>query len=133
VKILLASPIDPAAVVALERDFDLRSAFKAEPAALREAVADREVVVVRSGVQLSADVLSAAPNLRLVLRAGSGLDNIDLDCARQLGVRVVRVPGMSAPPVAEFTFALLLSLARKVTLADSLIRQGRRHYRRPGR
>jgi D-3-phosphoglycerate dehydrogenase / 2-oxoglutarate reductase len=125
VKILLASPIDPAAVVALERDFDLRSAIKAEPAALREAVADREVVVVRSGVQLSADVLSAAPNLRLLLRAGSGLDNIDLDCARQLGIRVVRVPGMSAPPVAEFTFALLLSLARKVTLADRLIRQGR--------
>ena len=124
-KILLASPIDPAAVVALERDFDLRSAIKAEPAALREAVADREVVVVRSGVQLSADVLSAAPNLRLLLRAGSGLDNIDLDCARELGIRVVRVPGMSAPPVAEFTFALLLSLARKVTLADRLIRQGR--------
>ncbi len=128
-KILLASPIDPAAVVALERDFDLRSAIKAEPAALREAVADREVVVVRSGVQLSADVLSAAPNLRLVLRAGSGLDNIDLDCARQLGIRVVRVPGMSAPPVAEFTFALLLSLARKVTLADTLIRQG--HWPKP--
>jgi phosphoglycerate dehydrogenase-like enzyme len=129
VKILLASPIDPAAVVALERDFDLRSAIKAEPAALREAVADREVVVVRSGVQLSADVLSAAPNLRLLLRAGSGLDNIDLDCARQLGIRVVRVPGMSAPPVAEFTFALLLSLARKVTLADALIRQG--HWPKP--
>ncbi len=84
-KILLASPIDPAAVVALERDFDLRSAIKAEPAALREAVADREVVVVRSGVQLSADVLSAAPNLRLLLRAGSGLDNIDLDCAPGAG------------------------------------------------
>jgi phosphoglycerate dehydrogenase-like enzyme len=68
--------------------------------------------------------MSAAPDLRLVLRAGSGLDNIDLDYAREHGIRVVRVAGMSAPPVAEFTFALLLSLARKVNVADRLIRQG---------
>jgi D-3-phosphoglycerate dehydrogenase / 2-oxoglutarate reductase len=129
VKILLASPIDPATVVALERGYDVGSAIKAEPPELQKAIADREVVVVRSGVQLSADVLSAGQNLRLILRAGAGLDNIDLDCARQLGIRVVRVPGMSAPPVAEFTFALLLALARKVTLADRLLRQG--HWPKP--
>ncbi|MEP6665794.1 MAG: NAD(P)-dependent oxidoreductase [Nocardioidaceae bacterium] len=128
-KILLASPIDPQAVVALERNYDVRQALKAEPSCLREAIADREAVVLRSGVQLSSDVMSEAPHLRLLVRAGAGLDNIDVECARARGIRVVRVPGMSAPPVAEFTFALLLSLARKVSLADRLLRQG--HWPKP--
>jgi D-3-phosphoglycerate dehydrogenase / 2-oxoglutarate reductase len=63
------------------------------------------------------------------VRAGAGLDNIDLDQARAQGLRVVKIPGMSAPPVAEFTFALLLSLARKVTLADRALRKG--HWPKP--
>ncbi len=128
-KILLASPIDPQAVETLHHDHDLRQLVSPEPWDLRAAVADREAVVLRSGVLLSADILSHATNLRLVVRAGSGLDNIDLDCARQRGIRVVRVAGMSAPPVAEFTFALLLALARKVSLADRLIREG--HWPKP--
>src|SRR5690349_7417938 len=78
---------------------------------------------------LSADVLAAAPGLRLLVRAGAGLDNIDLGQARAQGLRVVRIPGMSAPPVAEFTFALLLGLARKVPLADRLLREG--HWPKP--
>lgn len=129
VKILIASPIDPQTVVALERDHDVRQAVGVSPFELQQALADREVAVLRSGVSFSADVLSQARDLRLLLRAGSGLDNIDVDYAHEHGIRVVRVPGMSAPPVAEFTFALLLSLARKVALADRLIRQG--HWPKP--
>lgn len=128
-KILLASPIDPRAVTALEAAYDVRQAVNAEAPRLREAIADREAVVLRSGVQMSSAVLSEAPDLRLLVRAGSGLDNIDIDFARQRGIRVIRVPGMSAQPVAEFTFALLLSLARKVSLADRLLRQG--HWPKP--
>jgi len=129
VKILLASPIDPDTVVVLEQRYDIRHAIKAEPSGLMDAISDREAVVVRSGVQLTADVMSASDDLRLVVRAGSGLDNIDLDFARSQGIRVVRIPGMSAPPVAEFTFALLLALARKVTVADRLLREG--HWPKP--
>jgi len=129
VKILLASPIDPDTVVVLEQRYDVRHAIKAEPSGLMDAISDREAVVVRSGVQLTADVMSASDDLRLVVRAGSGLDNIDLDFARSQGIRVVRIPGMSAPPVAEFTFALLLALARKVTVADRLLREG--HWPKP--
>ena len=128
-KILLASPIDPDTVVVLEQRYDVRHAIKAEPSGLMDAISDREAVVVRSGVQLTADVMSASDDLRLVVRAGSGLDNIDLDFARSQGIRVVRIPGMSAPPVAEFTFALLLALARKVTVADRLLREG--HWPKP--
>lgn len=124
-KILLVSPVDPSAVTTLEAHHDLTQAIKVPPHELRKAIADRQVAVLRSGVLLSSDVMAAAPDLQLIVRAGSGYDNIDLDYARQRGIRVVRVPGMSAPPVAEFTFALLLSLARKVTVADRLIREGR--------
>jgi D-3-phosphoglycerate dehydrogenase / 2-oxoglutarate reductase len=129
VKILLASPIDPSAVESLQRGHVCQQLAKPEPWELRDAVAGSEAVVLRSGVLLSADVLAAAPDLRLVVRAGSGLDNIDVDCARDRGIRVVRIAGMSGPPVAEFTFALLLSLARKVSLADRMLRTG--HWPKP--
>ena len=121
-KILLASPIDPATTEILQARHDVE---QADPAELHSAVADAEIVILRSGPVLSAEVLNGAPRLRLVVRAGSGLDNIDVDAARARGIAVVRIAGMSAAPVAELTFALLLSLARKVTLADRLIRVGR--------
>lgn len=121
-RILLASPIDPEATDTLRARHDLLEVGSAD---LRRKVTDAEIIVLRSGPMLSEDVLAAAPNLRVVVRAGSGLDNIDLDAARARGIQVIRIAGMSASPVAELTFALLLSLARKVTLADRLIRQGK--------
>lgn len=120
-RILLASPIDPAATDALRSRHQLLEGGSTD---LRGAIADADAVVLRSGPILSADVLAAAPDLRLVVRAGSGMDNIDVDAARERGITVIRIAGMSAPPVAELTFALMLSLARKVTLADRLIREG---------
>jgi phosphoglycerate dehydrogenase-like enzyme len=129
VKIMLASPIDPGTVDVLAASYDVVKPAASTPEALKEAIADRDIVVLRSGVMLSADVLAAAPALKLLVRAGAGLDNIDLDQARAQGLRVVKIPGMSAPPVAEFTFALLLSLARKVTVADRRLREG--HWPKP--
>ncbi len=123
-KILLASSIDPGAIKALEKDHDVVRAFNAPEAQLAELVRDREVVIFRSGVTISAAVLDAAPNLELLLRAGSGLDNIDIAHAQARGVRIARVPGSSAQPVAELTFGLLLGLVRKVALADRLLREG---------
>jgi D-3-phosphoglycerate dehydrogenase len=124
VKILLASSIDPETVEALERDQDVVRAFNAPEHELVELVQDREVLVFRSGVTISSAVVEAGSNLELILRAGSGLDNIDLTAAERRGIQVVRVPGSSAKPVAEHTFALLLSLVRKVSLADRLLRAG---------
>lgn len=123
-KVLVVSPLDPSALDRLRSRHDVHEAINPALADFRSAIADRQVIAVRSGVMVSGDVMSAAPDLRLVVRAGSGLDNIDLDHARSRGIRVVRVPGMSAAPVAEMTFALLLALARKVVLADSQLRQG---------
>jgi phosphoglycerate dehydrogenase-like enzyme len=124
VKTLLASSIDPGAVEFLEREHDVVRAFNAPEERLAELVADREVVIFRSGVTISAAVLDRAPNVALLIRAGSGLDNVDVEQARRRGIEVVRVPGSSAQPVAEMTFALMLGLARKVALADRLLRDG---------
>ena len=88
-------------------------------------LADREAIVLRSGGRITEELLRAAPDMRLIVRAGSGIDNIDLEAARRRRIRVVRVPGPSAQAVAELTFALILALVRKVTLADRSMRQGR--------
>lgn len=121
-RVLLGSPIDPTATESLRARYDVVEALDLD---LRWALSGVEIMVLRSGPVLSADVMDMSPSLRVVLRAGSGLDNIDLDAARARGIRVIRIAGMSAPPVAELTFALLLALARNVTVADRLIREGR--------
>jgi D-3-phosphoglycerate dehydrogenase len=126
--ILLASPVAPEAIDALRMAHDVVTAFD-QPDALPELLGDCNVIIVRSGVQLAADMLRRAPSLQLIVRAGSGLDNIALDYARDHGVRVVRVPGPSAQAVAELTFGLILALSRKIAYADALIRQG--HWPKP--
>jgi D-3-phosphoglycerate dehydrogenase len=124
-KILIASSIDAAALDSLDRSHDVRRAINGGEEELSAAIRDREVLVFRSGVTISAGVLRHGPRLRLLVRAGSGLDNVDVDYAREHGIRLVRIPGSSAQPVAELTFALMLATARNVALADRLVRQGR--------
>lgn len=128
-RILLASPIDAAAIAALESGHDVVRALGADEDQLCELAASSDVLVFRSGVQITSRVITGGSRLSLLLRAGSGLDNVDLESALRQHVPVVRVPGSSAQPVAELTFALMLSLARNVTLADRLLRQG--HWPKP--
>jgi D-3-phosphoglycerate dehydrogenase / 2-oxoglutarate reductase len=123
--ILLASSIDAEAMDTLEQTHDVIHAFSAREEVLRDVVQDREILIFRSGVTISPAVMEAGSNLELLIRAGSGLDNVDVDYARRRGLKLVRIPGSSAQVVAEFTFALMLDLARNVSHADRLLRQGR--------
>jgi D-3-phosphoglycerate dehydrogenase len=126
VKILIASSIYSESIEKLRaQQHDVVCAFNAKQEVLKPLIADREVLIFRSGVQITADVMACAPNLRLILRAGSGVDNIDLDYVREHGIRLVRIPGPGAKAVAEMSFALMLALARNVLVADRLLRQGR--------
>jgi D-3-phosphoglycerate dehydrogenase len=88
-------------------------------------IRDREVLVFRSGVNIPAALMAAAPRLRLLIRAGSGLDNIDLDYLRQRGLELKRIPGPGARAVAELAFGLMLALSRQILPADSQLRRGR--------
>lgn len=88
-------------------------------------LADAEGLVVRSATRVTSELLEKAPRLRVVGRAGVGVDNIDLDAATNRGVLVMSTPGGNAVSVAEHTFALLLALARNIPRHDAAIRAGR--------
>lgn len=124
-KILIASSIYPEAIDKMREQHDVVCAFNAPEAKLRELVVDRNVLIFRSGVQITADVLAAAPHLQLILRAGSGIDNIDMDYVTRHNLRLFRIPGPGARAVAEMSFAFMLALARNLLTADHLLRQGR--------
>jgi D-3-phosphoglycerate dehydrogenase / 2-oxoglutarate reductase len=86
---------------------------------------DAEALIVRSATKVTPELLDKAPRLRVVGRAGVGVDNIDLDEATKRGVLVMSTPGGSSVSVAEHTFALLLALVRQVPKFDLAMREGR--------
>jgi D-3-phosphoglycerate dehydrogenase / 2-oxoglutarate reductase len=124
-KLLILSPIDPDAIKRLRSHHHVVTANGASDAAIRALIRDRDALVFRSGVDVSAELMQHAPNLRLLIRAGSGFDNVDLADAARRGIEFVRIPEPAARAVAELTFALLLALARHIVHADSQWRQGR--------
>ncbi len=123
-RILILSPIDPAAIEELQAEHDVILGFKADPAQLGDLIADRDVAVLRSGVDLNRELLARALNLRLVIRAGSGTDNIDLGYLAEHGIRLERVPEPGAWAVAELALGLMLTLARQIPVADRLLQEG---------
>ncbi len=88
-------------------------------------LADAEALIVRSATRVTPELLDKAPKLRVVGRAGVGVDNIDLDEATKRGILVMSTPGGSSVSVAEHTFALLLSLVRQVPKFDASMREGK--------
>src|SRR2546426_5602571 len=96
-----------------------------EKGALEAELAAADALVVRSATRVTAPLLEQAARLRVVGRAGVGVDNIDLDAATRRGVLVMSTPGGNAVSVAEHTFALLLALARHVPRLDAAIHAGR--------
>jgi D-3-phosphoglycerate dehydrogenase / 2-oxoglutarate reductase len=123
--ILLASPIHTDAIDALRRDHHVVTAFGAPEDELIAAIPGAGILVFRSGVQISAAVMDAAPNLRLLLRAGSGMDNLDLNYVQRRGLQLIRIPGPGAKAVAELAFAHMLNLARNVMPAHQSWSEGR--------
>jgi D-3-phosphoglycerate dehydrogenase len=92
---------------------------------LAGALPDADALIVRSAVQVNADVLRNAGKLRVIGRAGVGVDNIDLDAATKAGIAVMNTPGANAVAVAEHTLALMLALARFIPRADATTRAGK--------
>jgi D-3-phosphoglycerate dehydrogenase / 2-oxoglutarate reductase len=123
-KILLASPIHADALETLREKHEVVMAYDAPADVLREKIVGCDVLIFRSGVKITADVMAQSPNLRLILRAGSGYDNIDIDYVLRNGIRLVRIPGPGAKAVAEMAFAMMLNLARNIHQADEQWRAG---------
>src|SRR5436305_6952679 len=92
---------------------------------LAGALPDADALIVRSAVDVNATVLRNAGRLRVIGRAGVGVDNIDLEAATKAGIAVMNTPGANAVAVAEHTLALMLALARHLTRADATTRAGK--------
>ncbi len=123
-RILIASKIDPDAVATLQAAHDVVMAVGAPRDELERLMADREALVFRSGLDIDRALLDSAPQLHTIVRAGSGLDNLDLAEVQARGIHLQRIPGPGARAVAELTFALFLGLARQVVMVDRLLREG---------
>ena len=123
-KILIADKLDPSAKLALEDiGHEVQETHSIDSNDLDRHIQGIEVLVVRS-TRVTADALKAADRLSLIVRAGAGVDNIDVVAASDLGIHVCNVPGKNAAAVAELTFALLLAIDRHVVGGASDLRKG---------
>jgi D-3-phosphoglycerate dehydrogenase len=126
-KIVVADDLPDSAIDLLRAEPGWRiDAGSGRPAAqLLHDLADADALLVRSATKVTADLLAAAPQLRIVGRAGTGVDNIDMNAASGRGILVVNAPGANSISVAEQAFALMLSLARSVPAADRAMKDGK--------
>ena len=125
-KIVVAEKISPQAVQLLKQEADWTVVTPDQlDGKLTAALADADALIVRSAVDVTADTLRGANKLRVIGRAGVGVDNIDLEAATKAGIAVMNTPGANAVAVAEHTLALMLALARHLSRADSTTRAGK--------
>ena len=125
-KIVLAEKVSSAtlAVFAAEPGWEVLTHDKL-PDGLSAALADADALVVRSAVQVDDRLMEQAPKLRVIGRAGVGVDNIDAEAATRRGIVVMNTPGANAVAVAELTIALMLALARKLPAANATMHAGK--------
>ncbi len=123
--VLITEELSPAAIAQLESGFEIRHADGADRALLLAALADAEAVIIRSATIIDAEALEHAPKLRVVARAGVGLDNVDVEAATRAGVMVVNAPTSNIVSAAEHAIALLLASARNVPQAMTSLKSGK--------
>ncbi|MHB8449231.1 MAG: phosphoglycerate dehydrogenase [Mycobacteriales bacterium] len=122
--VLVAEELAPAGLAVLAADFEVRQVDGADRGALLPALAEADAVVVRSATRIDAEALAAAPLLRVVARAGIGLDNVDVDTATARGVLVVNAPTSNVVSAAEHAVGLLLACARHIPAANQSLKSG---------
>ncbi|MBV8807464.1 MAG: phosphoglycerate dehydrogenase [Acidobacteriaceae bacterium] len=122
--ILVAEPLAPAALELLRAQPNW-NVVVADPKTYAAHLADCDALLVRSAVKVTKDLLAQAPKLRVIGRAGVGVDNVDLQAATDSGVLVMNTPGGNAVSVAEHTLALMLSMARSVPQASASTKSGK--------
>jgi D-3-phosphoglycerate dehydrogenase len=122
--VLIAEALSPATIEALGPDFDVRECDGADRGALLAAIPDADALLVRSATKVDAEALAAGTRLKVVARAGVGLDNVDVRAATQSGVMVVNAPTSNIVSAAELAVALMLSAARHISPAHAALRNG---------
>ncbi|HEU5348379.1 MAG TPA: hydroxyacid dehydrogenase, partial [Ktedonobacterales bacterium] len=123
--ILVADPIASEGMDLLHRFAEVDAQPGLSAAGLLSAIPNYDALVVRSETRVTADVITAGTRLRVIARAGVGVDNIDVNAATRRGIIVVNSPTGNIAAAAEHTIALLLSLARHIPAASASLREGR--------
>ncbi len=126
-RIVILDPIseDAAKRLAAETGWTVEERLKLSPEEVPAAVEEADVIIVRSSTRVTAEVIQAAKRLKVIGRAGIGVDNIDLDAASEREIRVVNTPGATTISVAELTLGAMLSLARWIHTGDASVRAGK--------
>ena len=122
--VLIAEELAPSAIDVLAYDFDVRHVDGTDRAALLAGVAEADALIVRSATRVDAEVIAAASTLKVIARAGVGLDNVDVPAATGRGVMVVNAPTSNIVSAAEQAVALLLAVARHTASASASLKQG---------
>jgi len=126
-KVLVTDKIDPEGLkpLSIHPGIDLKFEVAPKPDVLEKALIGTDVWLVRSETKITADWIGKAPALRLIGRAGVGVDNIDLAAATRRGVAVINAPAANTLAAAEHTLALMLAIARHVPQADASTKAGK--------
>lgn len=122
--VLIAEELSPATIDALGPDFDVRQIDGTDRPALLSAIAEAHAILIRSATKVDAEAIAAAPVLKVVARAGVGLDNVDIKAATAAGVMVVNAPTSNIISAAELTVGHILSLARHIPAAHASLAAG---------
>ena len=122
--ILIAEELSPATISVLGDQFEIRHCDGANRAELLSNLASANAVLIRSATKMDAEAIAAAPNLKIIARAGVGLDNVDVPAATAAGVLVVNAPTSNIVSAAELAVSLLLAVARNVVPANLALKNG---------
>nr|KXH78154.1 MAG: hypothetical protein AM324_10660 [Candidatus Thorarchaeota archaeon SMTZ1-83] len=126
VRILIADPVEESAIAKMkDAGHEVVIRNSETDGSVEDQIKGFDCIVVRSATKVNKSVIDAADSLKLVVRAGVGLDNVDLDAAKEKGVKVLNTPEAPSVSVAEMVIALMFALARQVTFADSSMKDER--------
>jgi D-3-phosphoglycerate dehydrogenase / 2-oxoglutarate reductase len=125
VRVLVKEKIADSGVALLEENFDVDLGLEMDDTALVEAIGDYDAILIRSATKLTPELIERATNLKVIGRAGTGVDNVDIPAATRRGIVVANAPESNSVAAAEHTLALALSLFRNVPQAHGALADGR--------
>lgn len=124
-RIVIADDLPKSAIELLRSEgWHIDAATGRPPEQLKTDLAEADALIVRSATKVTADLIAAAPKLRAIARAGTGVDNVNVEAASARGIVVMNAPGANSISVAELAMAQVLALARKLPAADASMKQG---------
>ena len=125
-KVLVCDPIHKEGIEKLKQTgLEVDVNFTISPEQLRRVIANYDALIVRSRTKVTKEIIEAGKRLKVIGRAGVGLDNIDVETSEKRGITVFNTPEAPADAVAELTIGMMISLARSIPLADQTMKEGK--------